>query len=230
MWKQWEALPPEMQNEAVRPYWESLQRKRGALRWKRGLDVVLSAAALAVLALPMAVIALAVRLTSPGPAFFRQERVTAFGKRFFIHKFRTMTQGPRAEGGQLTAAGDSRVTSLGAVLRRYKLDELPQLLDVLRGDMTLVGTRPEVPRYVAQYAPEYYATLLLPAGITSQASIRFVDEEQRLAAAEDPEACYLREILPEKMAINLRCVREFSLGREWQTALRTVAAIMKRRT
>ena len=198
-----------MQNEAVRPYWESLRGKRGALRWKRGLDIVVSAAGLAALALPMAAIALAVRLTSPGPALYRQERVTAFGKRFFI--------------------GDSRVTALGAVLRRYKLDELPQLLDVLRGDMTLVGTRPEVPRYVARYAPEYYATLLLPAGITSQASIRFVDEEQRLAAAEDPEACYLREILPEKMAINLRCVREFSLGREWQTALDTVAAIVKRR-
>lgn len=228
MLKQWDALPQSMRTDAVRPYYESLRRHRFALAVKRLFDVLVSLVLLVVLAVPMLVIAILIRAESKGPVIFRQQRVTTNGKLFRIHKFRTMVTDAERLGAAVTVDRDPRITAVGAGLRRMRLDELPQLLDVLAGNMSFVGTRPEVPKYVAQYRPEYMATLLLPAGITSEASIRFKDEDVLLRGAEDVDAAYLSRVLPAKMQWNLLSVRRFSLLGELRTMVRTVAAMLGR--
>jgi len=166
---------------------------------KRLLDVVAAALGLAALSPLFLVAALAIRLDSSGPVFYRQERVGLRGRRFRIHKFRTMAA-DAGEGPQLTVGEDQRVTRVGRVLRRYKLDELPQLIDVVRGDMSLVGPRPEVPRYVAHYSPrDREIVLSVRPGITDFASIRYRDESEVLARYPDPEATYVHRILPRKL-------------------------------
>lgn len=228
MLSRWEALPPQLRTEQVRPYWEYLDARRPQLALKRCFDVTVSAAALAVLLLPMLMIAVCIRLDSPGSALYCSERVTKDMRRFRIHKFRTMVAGAERLGGAVTAAGDRRVTRVGAVLRRTKLDELPQLLDVLRGDMSLVGTRPENPKYVERYSGAYMATLLLPAGITSEASIRFLREEELLRDAGDVDDVYLGEILPEKMKWNLSSLAHFSVWSDLRTLGHTLLAVFRR--
>lgn len=228
MLSRWNELPSQLRTEQVRPYWEYLDARRSQLALKRCFDIAMSTAAMAILLLPMLLIAMCVRIDSPGPAFYRQERVTEGMRRFRIHKFRTMVTGAERFGNVLTAAGDSRVTRIGAFLRRTKLDELPQLLDVLRGDMSLVGTRPEVPKYVERYPGEYMATLLLPAGITSEASIRFLREEELLREAEDLDEVYLNAILPEKMKWNLLSLSHFSIWRDLCTLGHMLMAVFKR--
>ena len=227
-WKKWEELPKEMQNPQVRPYYDLLQSKRGVLLVKRVFDVVAATVLLLLLWPVMAVLALLIAVDSPGGAFFRQERVTQYGKIFRIHKFRTMYRAKGEPGLQLTRKNDQRITRVGGALRKYRLDELPQLLDVLAGNMSFVGTRPEVPRYVAAYTPEMYATLLLPAGITSRTSILFKDESPLLMDAEDMERAYIERILPEKMAYNLQDVKELRFWGELKIMLQTVAAVCKR--
>ena len=180
MLKKWEDLPEVMRTEAVRPYWEILDRHHAALVCKRVADVLLALLLLVLLALPMLILSVWIRLDSPGPVFYRQERVTAGGRRFRIHKFRTMVSDAEKRGTAVTVKNDARITRAGAKLRRLRLDELPQLLDVLEGTMSFVGTRPEAVKYVERYQPVFYATLLLPAGITSEASIRYKDEAQLL--------------------------------------------------
>ena len=187
---------------------------------RQGGIVVLSPLLLALTA--------AIKLDSPGPVFFRQERVTTYGKTFRIHKFRTMVNHADKMGTAVTVGGDSRITKIGGKLRSCRLDELPQLLDVLAGDMSFVGTRPEATKYVAAYRPEYYATLLLPAGITSEASIRYKDEAKLLDAAEDVDRVYMEKVLPGKMKYNLDAIRNFSLRTELGTMFRTVAAVLDR--
>lgn len=226
MLSQWDKLPPQMRTEQVRPYWDYLNARRIQLAVKRCFDVVVSALALAVLFLPMMMIALCIRLDSNGPALYRQERVTKDACRFHIHKFRTMIVGADKVGSTVTAAGDSRVTRVGAFLRSTKLDELPQLLDVFRGDMSLVGTRPEAPEYVNRYCNEYMATLLLPAGITSEASIRFLKEEEMLGEAEDIDEVYLNKILPEKMKWNLLSLTRFSIWNDLRILGHTLFAVI----
>ena len=226
MLKKWEDLPAEMRTEAVRPYWEILQRRRAALVCKRLADVVLALLLLVLLALPMLILAVWIRLDSPGPVFYRQERVTAGARRFRIHKFRTMVSDAEKRGTAVTVKNDARITRVGAKLRRLRLDELPQLLDVLQGTMSFVGTRPEAVKYVERYQPEFYATLLLPAGITSEASIRYKDEDQLLDQAEDADRVYVERILPEKMKWNLDSIRRFSLLEETKTLVRTVLAVL----
>ena len=171
------------------------------------------------------ILAVLIKLDSPGPVFFRQRRVTQFGREFRIVKFRTMTHRPDIPGDQITRGDDPRVTRVGAVLRRYRLDEISQLIDILRGTMSFVGTRPEVPDYVRQYTPQMRATLLLPAGVTSTASIEFKDEAQILAAAPPGQDAYVTQVLPAKMRLNLRDVRDFSIGRDLRIAFRTVLAV-----
>lgn len=222
----WEALPDSLRLPQVRPYWESLYKKRRQLLLKRLMDLLAALVLLLPLSVPLGLIALAVKLDSKGPVFFRQERVTAYGRLFRIHKFRTMAHG--AEGSSLTLAHDARITRTGAFLRRYRLDELPQIFDVICGDMSFVGTRPEVPGYVQEYQPEYLATLLLPAGITSEASIRFLDEEKLLAQAQDVDKVYLEQVLPRKMEINLESLRRFGLWQDAKTLVRTAAAVFGR--
>lgn len=226
--RKWEELPDFMRVEEVRPYWESLYKKRWQLVVKRVFDFVTALLLLVILAIPMAVIAVLIRLDSPGPAIFRQERVTTYGKSFRIHKFRTMVSDADKKGPAVTAGGDRRVTDVGKKLRGLRLDELPQLLDVLSGTMSFVGTRPEVSKYVRLYWPEYNATLLMPAGITSEASIRYKDEEKLLSGADDVDRVYMEEVLPAKMVWNLESVRRFNLLRELLTMVRTVLAVCGR--
>lgn len=231
MLKEWEELPEKMRNDAVRPYWEVLWKRRRQLRVKRAFDVVMSVVIIVILFIPMVVIAVAVKLGSPGPVLYRQVRITQYGRKFRICKFRTMyDEASRKENGiqvgsAVTVANDSRVTKVGKVLRKYRLDEFPQLFNVLAGDMSFVGTRPEVEKYVDKYQSVWFATLLLPAGITSECSIRYKDEDKLLSEAENVDDVYLSKILPAKMKINLSLLRHFSLGSEALTMFRTVAAV-----
>ncbi|EJN84876.1 sugar transferase [Actinomyces naeslundii] len=221
----WEDLPPTLQTEEVRPYYEALSRRGLQLRLKRLLDVVGATVLFVLLGWLFVILALLIKLDSPGPVFFRQRRVTQFGREFRIVKFRTMTYRPVAPGDQITRGDDPRITRVGAVLRRYRLDEISQLIDILRGTMSFVGTRPEVPDYVRQYTPQMRATLLLPAGVTSTASIEFKDEAQILAAAPPGQDAYVTQVLPAKMRLNLRDVRDFSIGRDLRIAFRTILAV-----
>ena len=222
----WEKLPEELRCPEVRPYYDALAKKRAALAAKRCFDLTAGGLMTVLLSLPMGAIALAVKLDSEGSVFFRQERVTQYGKRFRIHKFRTMVANADRIGSAVTISGDSRVTGVGKFLRRFRLDELPQLFDVLQGNMSFVGTRPEVPRYVERYTPEMLATLLLPAGITSEASIRYKDEAALLDRAEDVDKVYTEQVLPAKMRWNLESLLHFGPGQELLTMLRTVLAVL----
>ena len=226
MLKKWEDLPDFMRLDEVRPYWEILNRKRGALALKRVFDFVVSFILLILLAIPMIIIGLMIKKDSEGPAFYRQERVTTYGKHFRIHKFRTMVSNADKIGSAVTVGNDSRITKVGAKLRDHRLDELPQVIDVIKGDMSFVGTRPEAVKYVKQYKPEYYATLLMPAGITSEASIRYKDEAKLLDAADDVDRVYLDDVLPAKMKWNLESIRHFRFLREMLTMFRTVFAVL----
>ena len=212
----------------IRPYWEALQKKRVQLFVKRLFDVAAASALLVVLALPMGILAFCVKRDSKGPVFYRQERVTTYGRVFRIHKFRTMVVDADKIGSAVTVGKDSRITKIGAKMRDSRLDELPQLLDVLAGNMSFVGVRPEAVKYVEQYKPESYATLLLPAGITSEASIRFKDESKMLEGVDNVDQVYMEKILPEKMKWNLKSIREFGLSGDVTTMIRTVFAVLKR--
>jgi len=209
----------------VRPYWEALDARYAQLVAKRALDVAGSLGLLVVLSPAMAAAAVAVKVDSPGPVMYRQERVTQYGRRFRIHKFRTMVVDADKIGALVTSDRDPRVTRVGEFLRKYRIDEFPQLIDVLVGDMSFVGTRPEVPKYVDAYEPEWLATLLLPAGVTSRASIEFKDEAELLSGAEDADTIYTSVILPEKMALNLRCTESFSAPNDFLVVLSTLLEV-----
>ena len=210
----WRLLPDEMRTKEVRKYYNILMKHRMWLKVKRAFDVVVAGIMLAVLIIPMGIIALAIRLDSPGPVFFRQARVTQYGKIFRIYKFRTMVDNASKLGAAVTVDNDSRITKVGAFLRKYRMDEFPQLFNILAGDMTLVGTRPEVPKYVKKYTKEMYATLLLPAGLTSRTSIAYKDEDKLLGEAVDEESTdniYINEVLPAKMRYNLESMTHFGV-------------------
>ena len=225
--RKWEDLPKGMQCDAVRPYYAVLEKKKASLLLKRCFDIVGAAILLVLLSVPMLILALCIKLDSKGPVFYRQERVTTYGKKFRIHKFRTMVDKADQIGTAVTVGEDRRITAIGAKLRKYRLDEIPQVLDVLAGNMSFVGTRPEATEYVEQYTDEMKATLLLPAGITSEASIAYKDEVELLAAAADVNRVYVEEILPQKMQYNLKSIREFSLRNEIKTMLKTVLAVLR---
>ena len=227
MLRRWERLPEFMRCDEVRPYYDILRRKRASLWLKRLFDVAAAMILLLILAVPMAVIAVMIKLDSPGPVFYRQERVTAYGRKFRIHKFRTMVDHADQIGSAVTVGGDSRITKVGAKLRGCRLDELPQLIDVLQGNMSFVGTRPEVPRYVDCYTPEMLATLLLPAGVTSRASIEYKDEERLLKQGTDIDRIYIEQVLPEKMKYNLEYLSEYSLRKDLLLMLQTVLAVWR---
>lgn len=226
MLRKWEDLPEFMRTPEVRPYWEALDKKRGQLALKRAFDVTAGSVLLALLCPPMAIIAIMIKRDSEGPVFYRQERVTTYGKHFRIHKFRTMVSNADKIGTAVTVGNDSRITKVGAKLRGYRLDELPQVIDVIKGDMSFVGTRPEAVKYVERYTPEYNATLLMPAGITSEASIRYKDEDQLLNAADDVDKVYVEDVLPGKMKWNLKAIKEYSFAGDIATMFRTVFAVL----
>lgn len=224
--KKWEELPESLKTDAVRPYYDLLAQRRGSLLLKRCFDIVVSALMLLVLSPVFLVLAIAIKLDSPGPVFYRQVRVTQYGKEFRIFKFRSMVSDADKRGSLVTVSGDSRITRVGHVIRNCRLDELCQLIDIFRGTMTFVGTRPEVPKYVAAYTPEMMATLLLPAGVTSEASILYKDEAELLDAAEDVDAVYIRDVLPGKMKYNLDALKNFSFFSDIATMFRTVFAVL----
>ena len=220
--KKWEDLPDFLRTDAVRPYYDALARRRGSLLLKRIFDVAVSALMLVVLCPVFLALAVAIKLDSPGPVFYRQVRVTQYGQKFRIFKFRSMVSDADKRGTLVTVSGDSRITRVGKFIRKCRLDELCQLIDVFRGTMTFVGPRPEVPKYVDAYTPEMLATLLLPAGVTSRASILYKDEAELLDQAADVDAVYIREVLPGKMKYNLEELKEFSFFSDIQTMYRTV--------
>lgn len=224
--KKFENLPAAFQCDEVRSYYDILSRKSAGRAVKRVFDIVISLVMLVFLILPILVIAILVKATSKGPVFFRQERVTTYGRHFKIFKFRTMVENAESLGTQVTTDSDSRVTGIGRFLRKYRLDELPQVFNVLGGSMSFVGTRPEVPRYVAQYESEYYATLLLPAGITSLASIMYKDEEKLLSNADDADRVYVEQVLPEKMKFNLEYTKNFGFFSDVKLMLKTVKEVV----
>lgn len=227
MLRKWEDLPEIMQTEAVRPYYERLNKRRGSLLLKRTFDIVISAVLLILISPILVILAIMIATDSKGGIFYRQERVTQYGRVFRIFKFRTMVADADKIGTQVTVQNDSRITKIGEKLRKYRLDELPQLLNILMGDMTLVGTRPESIHYVEHYTPEMYATLLLPAGVTSEASILYRDEAKLLRDAENVDKVYVEKILPEKMKYNLEDIRRFSCVKEIGTIFRTVLAVVR---
>ena len=230
LWREWEALPDFMRTEAVKPYYDSLNRKKGQLFLKRVFDFTVSSLMLAALSPVLAVLAILIRLDSEGPVFYRQERVTQYGRRFRIYKFRTMIQDADKKGSLVTTQGDARITRMGKKLRGCRLDELPQLINIWKGEMSFVGTRPEVVKYVKQYTDEMYATLLLPAGVTSEASVQFKDEDQRIAAGVEAgrssDEVYVEDVLGEKMEINLQELKAFSVAENIKTMIRTVRAVI----
>ena len=223
----WESLPENMKTPAVRPYYDALSNKRAHLIAKRIFDIAIATIMLVVLSPLFLILAIAVKLDSKGTVFYRQTRVTQYGREFKIHKFRTMVSGADEMGTLVTPGNDPRITKTGAVLRKYRLDELPQLIDIIAGTMSFVGTRPEVPKYVAEYTDEMMATLLLPAGVTSEASIRYIDEAEILEKADDIDKVYIEQILPEKMKYNLSSIKEFCLPGELKTMFRTFLAVLK---
>jgi len=223
--KKWEKLPSEMQTEEVRKYYDILKKKRVSLFFKRIFDIVISLLLLIILSPVFLILAIAIKIDSKGPVFFRQERITRYGKKFRIFKFRSMVTGADKQGSEVTVKNDCRITRVGKFIRKCRLDEISQLIDVLRGTMSFVGTRPEVEKYVKSYTPEMMATLLLPAGITSECSVRFKDEDEILEGVEDVDKVYVEEILPKKMYFNLICVRDFGFFRDIRTMIRTVFAM-----
>lgn len=226
--KKWEKLPQNMQCDAVRPYYEKLRKKNFSLFWKRVFDIFVSSIMLILLSLLFIILAIAIKIDSRGPVFFRQVRVTQYGKTFRIFKFRTMVNDAEKLGSQVTVGGDARITRVGRFIRKCRLDEVSQLIDVWRGTMSFVGTRPEVPKYVERYSDEMLATLLLPAGVTSLASIKFKDEDELLKDAENVDDTYVNEVLPKKMEYNLQSLEKYGFWRDIGTMFQTVAAILKR--
>ena len=225
--RKWNDLPKEMQVEQVKKYYEILQCHKGSLLAKRTFDIIVASLLVVILSPILLLLSILIKIDSPGPVMFRQVRVTTYGKPFRIFKFRTMVNNADKIGTQVTTKGESRVTRMGKMLRGCRLDELPQLFNVLKGEMSFVGTRPEVEKYVAHYTDEMKATLLMPAGITSRASIEYKDEERLLESAENADEVYIHQVLPEKMKYNLRAIEKFSFWDDIKTMFATVIAVIK---
>lgn len=225
--KKFDKLPMEFQNDSVLKYYEILKKKRTSILLKRIFDFTMSSLLLLGLSPILFIIAICVKLDSPGNAIFKQKRITRYGKEFYIYKFRTMYQGSE-RGSQVTINNDVRITKVGRVLRQYRIDELLQLINILKGEMSFVGTRPEVKKYVECYSDEMYATLLLPAGVTSLASIKYKDEDRLLASADAADDVYVNEILEQKMEYNLEYIKEFLFWKDIQIMFATVTAVLKK--
>jgi lipopolysaccharide/colanic/teichoic acid biosynthesis glycosyltransferase len=193
---------------------------------KRTFDILFAGIGIVILLPIFLAIAIWIKLDSPGPILFRQTRIGRFGQEFKIYKFRTMVVNAEALGQQITATDDRRITRSGQFLRKYKLDELPQLFNVLTGEMSLVGPRPEVPKYVALYTPEQRRVLDVPPGITDLASIHFHNEGELLAKAQNPEEIYIQEIMPKKLELNRQYIVQASLGFDLLVILQTFSRVL----
>ena len=217
-----------MKNDSVKRYYEILEKKRTSFIMKRLFDFFVAIITLVILLPLFLLISIAIKIDSKGPVMFKQVRITQYGKQFKIFKFRTMVNNAEKIGTQVTTKNDGRVTRVGRLLRKFRLDEIPQLLNIITGDMTFVGTRPEVLKYVEKYSEEMMATLLLPAGVTSEASIQYKDEELLLANADNADETYVKKVLPEKMRYNLRSIESFSFFSDIKTMFRTVLAVAQK--
>ena len=224
--KKWEKLPLEMQTEDVRKYYDILKKKRFSLFLKRIFDIVVSFLMLVLLSPLFIILAIAIKIDSKGPVFYRQERVTQYGAKFRIFKFRSMVSDADKKGAEVTVKNDVRITRVGKLIRKCRLDEISQLIDVLRGTMTFVGTRPEATKYVKSYTSEMMATLLLPAGITSECSILYKDEDALLSGVDDIDRAYVEEVLPEKMYYNLKSIENFGFLHDIKVMFMTVFAML----
>ena len=221
-----EELPKEFQNDAVKKYYDILKNKKSSLIAKRALDIIVCIFLLIFLILPIIILALLVKFTSRGPILYKQVRVTTYNREFSIYKFRTMVVDADKIGTLVTSAGDPRITGIGRFLRKYRLDEIPQIFNVLKGDMSIVGTRPEVPRYVHNYSPQMYATLLMPAGITSLASIKFKNEDRMLELSNNVDEDYVSIILPKKMHYNLLYIKTFNFRTDLYLMFKTISEVL----
>lgn len=231
MLRKFNYLPKFMQNDDVKKYYDILHKKRFGLFIKRVFDIVVSLILLIVFSPLFLIISLLIKIDSNGPVFYRQSRITKYGKEFRIFKFRTMIVGADKKGSLVTLKDDDRITRVGNKIRKIRLDELPQLLNVFIGDMSFVGTRPEVKKYVDCYSDEMCATLLMPAGITSDASIMYKDEdkviEKYLKNGEKVDDIYVKRILPEKMKYNLDYIKKFNVFRDLKICINTVVKVGK---
>lgn len=225
--REWSEIPKFMRNENVKEYYDILKEHEQELKIKRLIDILLAAMLIAVLWPILLLISILIKIDSKGPVIFKQVRVTQYGKNFHIFKFRTMVQNAEKLGTQITISGDARLTRVGRIIRGCRIDELPQLFNVLRGEMSFVGTRPEVVKYVKAYTDEMKATLLLPAGITSKASISYKDEGELLENVENVDEVYISEVLPEKMQYNLNDMRSYSLFQDIKTMIMTIFAVLR---
>ena len=226
--KEWSKLPDKMRTKEVRKYYNILIKHSGWFKFKRIMDIFVASVMLIVLALPMAVIAVFIKADSKGPVLFKQKRVTQYGRIFEIYKFRTMVENAASIGSQVTVKNDVRITKVGKVLRKFRIDEFPQVFNIIRGDMTLVGTRPEVIKYVQCYTPQMYATLLLPAGLTSRTSIAYKDEEKLLSNASNAYKVYIHDILPVKMKYNLESLKHFGFKEDCSILWATFLSVFKK--
>ena len=222
----WENLPQDMQTEEVRKYYNILKKKRCGLFFKRVFDIFVSFLMLIILSPLFLILAIMIKIDSRGPVFYRQERVTQYGKKFRIFKFRTMVNNADKIGAQVTVGNDARITRVGKFIRKCRLDEICQLIDIFRGTMTFVGTRPEVPKYVANYTEEMMATLLLPAGVTSLTSIYYKDEDRLLSNAENVDEIYTSQVLPQKMKYNLMSIKKFGFWNDIKVMFMTFFAVL----
>lgn len=225
--KKWAQLPGYMKTSEVREYYNIIKKRRISLLLKRGFDIVVSFLMLIIFSPVMLIISIMIKADSHGPVFFRQKRVTQYGRTFRIYKFRTMVNHADRIGAQVTVSQDVRITRVGKMIRKLRIDEIPQLINILAGDMTFVGTRPEVQKYVDCYTKEMYATLLLPAGLTSRTSIQYKDEDSLLAGAEDVDQVYVTQVLPQKMTYNLDAIRNFSFWSDIRIMFATFIAVLR---
>lgn len=226
MLKKWDKLPDFMRNDEIKPYYDILSKKKFSLFMKRVFDITVALIMLIILSPLIIIVSILIACGSKGGVFYRQERVTKYGKIFRIHKFRTMVANADKVGSLVTTAQDNRITGIGKVLRKLRIDEVPQLFDIIAGDMTFVGTRPEVKKYVDNYTPEMLATLLLPAGLTSEASIRYKDEARLLNNADDVDKVYIEQVLPPKMKYNLESIKNFGFFKDIGTMFKTAFAVL----
>ena len=224
-------IDKRFETERVKIYREDIEKRRVSLFLKLFLDKVLALVLLIPLSPIILVIAIWIKLDSEGPVFYRQERITTYGRPFRIFKFRTMVKDADKLGAAVTEHNDPRISRAGDKLRKVRLDELPQLFNVLLGDMSFVGVRPEVAKYVNRYTDEMNATLLLPAGITSPASIEYKDEDEVIekfkGSGRSIDDIYIEEVLPDKMKYNLEYIKNFSIINDIKIMIQTALAVIK---
>lgn len=224
--KKYDSLPEFMKKNEVKEYYDILAERKIQLILKRVFDFIGGLIGTILLLPIMLILTVIIKCESKGPALFKQVRVTQYGKEFKILKFRTMVVNAEKLGTQVTSKNDPRVTKIGRFLRKYRLDELPQIINILKGDLSFVGTRPEVPKFVNEYTNEMIATLLLPAGVTSEASIEFKDEEKILDNSNNVDNDYIYKVLPLKMKYNLNYIKHFTVLYDFKVMLRTVGAVL----